>query len=449
MPDSIQWVTGTMAKNILRFNPSMRGAIVSGSVLPELLARDPGFIQRFDLVHFLCQYSSKEWLPRLAPYIPVVTTLHHVAEWALDKHNLDADSVMVVAREWEEDLRARGVGMEKVFRYSNGVDTRKFSPPTEDERVHARLAIGIPQNNVVVGFFAKIGSNNDNDRKGTDVFCAAGLQLAAKLPDATILILGPGWHDLVARLRAAGLHCVWLPFVEDTSTVAKIYRALDFYWITSRVEGGPVPLLEAMSTGVCCLTTPVGLVPEIGQTGVNLLVLPFDDPTAFAVETVRLAAKVHERTLIGKAARNTILEKKDLSVTTHAICRGYDLAFNNFSKRLGQPRTNFPCLEEIPPKVAEVNSSLETGEIMPLEGIPAEIHDRLHMLENIHWGESLFNQGQHHEGIRWLFRECRAHPNSLTAWRHLLRCLLPQPIVALVVKVKNIIKKNPSYEKMA
>ena len=60
-----------------------------------------------------------------------------------------------------------------------------------------------------------------------------------------------------------------------------MYQALDFYWVTARVEGGPVTLLEAMSAEVCCLTTAVGLAREIVNDGENAVLLPFNDPESF------------------------------------------------------------------------------------------------------------------------------------------------------------------------
>ena len=128
VPDSISWITGTQAKNITRFNPWLQGNIVSGSVMEKVFAEHPELIDNYDLGHFLCQYSSKEWLPRLRERIPCVTTHHHVAEWELDKHNMDGDAIMVVSREWEKDLRHRDASMERVFLIPNGVDPQRFRP---------------------------------------------------------------------------------------------------------------------------------------------------------------------------------------------------------------------------------------------------------------------------------------------------------------------------------
>jgi hypothetical protein len=45
--------------------------------------------------------------------------------------------------------------------------------------------------------------------------------------------------------------------------VPRLYRGLDLYLITSRLEGGPLTLLEAAASGVPVIATPVGLALEI------------------------------------------------------------------------------------------------------------------------------------------------------------------------------------------
>ena len=46
------------------------------------------------------------------------------------------------------------------------------------------------------------------------------------------------------------------------------YHEIDIYVCTSRAEGTPLPLLEAMASGKIVITTSVGIVPEISSTGV-------------------------------------------------------------------------------------------------------------------------------------------------------------------------------------
>jgi hypothetical protein len=73
VPDWLEWVTGTIARDIARYNPWISATILSGPVLRRLTAANPALIERFDLVHFLCPYASGDWLPLLRGTTPVVT----------------------------------------------------------------------------------------------------------------------------------------------------------------------------------------------------------------------------------------------------------------------------------------------------------------------------------------------------------------------------------------
>jgi glycosyltransferase involved in cell wall biosynthesis len=191
VPDSVYWITGTIAKSIARFNPWIEATIASGPVVDTILSEHPEWLGNFDLVHFVCPYASKQWLPRLQSLVPCVTSHPHVTDWELLKHNLEGDAIIVGSPEWKEDLCARGANPAKLFWVPYGVDSDQFTPVTDTERAAVRSKVGISQAATVVGFFGK-NSSNDDDRKGIDVFTEAILRLKEKLPELTVLIVGPG-----------------------------------------------------------------------------------------------------------------------------------------------------------------------------------------------------------------------------------------------------------------
>src|SRR6202040_4250820 len=210
---------------------------------------------------------------------------------------------------------------------------------TETERLAIRRKLGLAVNATLVGFFGK-NSSNDDDRKGIDIFTEALRALKQKLPELAVLIVGPGWKDLVSSLNSAGVRCLWFPFVRNLSGLGEMYHALDFYWVTARVEGGPVPLLEAMSSEVCCLTTAVGIAREIVRDGENAVLLPFNDASAFVERTALLASDESERRRLGRNARQTILKEMHVGVTAPRVREVYAKAFENFAARrsLSEPR---------------------------------------------------------------------------------------------------------------
>ncbi len=155
MPDSVHWVTGTIAKSFARFNPWIEATIVSGPVINTIFAEQPELMRNFDLVHFTCPYASREWLPRFREFVPCVTSHHHVTDWELIKHNVAGDAIIVGSPEWSDDLRARGVDPERVFCVPYGVDATLFKPPTGVQRAESRRKMGLKMAPALLVFLEK------------------------------------------------------------------------------------------------------------------------------------------------------------------------------------------------------------------------------------------------------------------------------------------------------
>jgi glycosyltransferase involved in cell wall biosynthesis len=444
VPDSVHWVTGTIAKNIARFNPWIEATIASGPVIDTVFAERPELMKNFDLVHFLCPYASYGWLPRFRDSVPCVTSHHHVTNWEQIKHNAEGDSIIVGSPEWSEDLRARGIDISRVVCVPYGVDTDLFHPPTNEERKSTRKKLRLDDSEIVVGFFGK-NSSNDDDRKGIDVFTKALISLRQRIPQLAVLIIGPGWRQLTRELTAAGVKCVWIPFVAELKSLAGMYQALDFYWVTARVEGGPVTLLEAMSTEVCCLTTAVGLAREVVSNGENAIILPFNDPDAFVEHTALLVADPDARRRLGINARNTIKQTMHVGLTATGVAGAYAKAFETFAERQ-KAAVAFDVLELV--KNRGDSYDAEQGPDIPLNGFPAAIHRRVKMLESLAFAEHLIlYYPQRSVALRMIFREWFANPLSPLPLRVLLRRLLPVSMVARVVKIKN--RSRPAAQLVA
>lgn len=416
VPDSIHWITGTIAKSIVQHNSWMDGVIISGSVLDVVAGDVPQLFDDFDIVHFLCPYASRDWLPRLQHRIATVTSHHHVSDdWRLLEHNLNGDAIIVGSTQWAEDIIARGADPDRVVRVPYGVDASQFVPPSSASRREIRDRLGIEPASTVVGFFAKF-SSNEKDRKGTDVFLESVRILGRQMASLVVLIVGPGWHDLVGELKASGIKCVWLPFVRETREMTHIYRALDFYWVTSRVEGGPVTLLEAMSSGICCITTPVGLARDIVHNGSNGVVVPFDDAEAVVTATLELAGDGDRMSTIGERARETILETMDVPLTTQGVCKAYDTALKHFSEYNGGAVRGFSTMHTTSPAFLR----------------------RVKLLEQLVWAEALILQHQRMIAFRIMAESWLENPASILPVRYLLRNLLPTRLVAALVRAKGV-----------
>jgi glycosyltransferase involved in cell wall biosynthesis len=245
----------------------------------------------------------------------LISTVHHIVDLPQVSASLEADMIMVVCRKYLDLLLEYGVPREKLVLVYNGVDADLLRPT--DTSV-ARKTLDVPNDAFVVGFAGKATSDHDG-RKGVDVLC----RVLARLPESTgrpvhVVLTGPGWELLREESRFSGLFWHHYPFLPRPKMVA-FYNALDVYLVTARAEGGPVPLLEAMSCGVPVVTTQVGTALDFILDGDNGLTVPIGDVSAAVHAVVRLSKDTELAARLRIRGRQTILEHLQWKQTVQAI----------------------------------------------------------------------------------------------------------------------------------
>jgi glycosyltransferase involved in cell wall biosynthesis len=173
----------------------------------------------------------------------------------------------------EARLIGWGVPRDKVVRIPIGVDTALFVAPSLEQRNTARAALGLAEGQVVIGSFQKDGTGWGDGMepkmiKGPDVFVDAVARLAREFP-VFVLLTGPARGFVKSRLEKIGIpYAHTYPAVH--ADLVRCYHALDLYIVSSREEGGPMGLMESMSSGIPIVSTRVGMAPDLivdGQTG--------------------------------------------------------------------------------------------------------------------------------------------------------------------------------------
>ncbi len=332
IPDTIFWVTGTIAQSILKHVPELEGSICSGKVAAEIIKREPKWFNQFDVIHVLCPHASRFVLPYFSEKKPVVTTIHHVIDWKRTEHNVGGDMIMTLSKEWEDYILSKGISKDRLMLVSNGVNTRKFKPATVKKKLLTKRRLGFPTDSFVIGFFAK-RQLSDFDRKGIDTFEAALTMLIEKEPHVAVLLVGPGWKTLVQLLKRRGVSYKWFPYLDPHEKIIELYNALDCYWITSRIEGGPVTLLEAMSCGVPCISTGVGLSLELIENGETGYLIEKGNHQDLVAKTGLI---LHDKSLakqLAMNARKRVAEQMDYVNVLLPIRELYLKAIDNFNKR--------------------------------------------------------------------------------------------------------------------
>lgn len=194
--------------------------------------------------------------------------------------------VQVSHSEMRDVILNSGIDPGKVFLIPVGIDLSYFSVQTAESRRASRAQLGIPESAVAVGSFQKdgVGWNEGFEPKlikGPDVFLRTIEILKSRVPGLFIVLSGPA-RGYIKR----GLERLGVPYIHRTVAsypdVGKLYQALDVYIVTSRQEGGPKSVLEAMASGVPLVTTRVGQAMDLVRHGENGWMTEVEDSEALA-----------------------------------------------------------------------------------------------------------------------------------------------------------------------
>lgn len=162
-------------------------------------------------------------------------------------------------------VRAHGVARERVTVIRNGTDTTVFRPLARPSEVADPVRIGS------VGRLIR--------QKGFDVLIEA-IRRVQEMRPAKLVVVGEGEERRRLEAAAEGLDVELPGFAGRAEDVADFLRGLDLFVLSSRFEGLPNSLLEAMACGVRTVATDVHGVREATQGAITPI--PPDDPIAMA-----------------------------------------------------------------------------------------------------------------------------------------------------------------------
>jgi glycosyltransferase involved in cell wall biosynthesis len=96
-------------------------------------------------------------------------------------------------------------------------------------------------------------------RKRLGWFVQAMLELGLGPDQLQVTLIGSGLSDAAVALRANEVDCqLYDRDLHPISVYPQLYQNLDCVVITSTTEAGPLPLFEALATGLPVVSTPVG-----------------------------------------------------------------------------------------------------------------------------------------------------------------------------------------------
>jgi glycosyltransferase involved in cell wall biosynthesis len=248
--------------------------------------------------HFLVRRAK---LFRRAPWV----AFHHGYTWTstttrlynqLDRWSLRAaQRVLTVSGPFLEELVAKGVRRERIEIVPNAI-APDWGSSTREARAALRAKMGIAPDRKVILMVARLSFEKDH----LTLLEAINRLSPSLSPHLIIVGEGPERPSIEQRIRALHLSgAVTLTGQQDSAE--PYYGIADVAVLSSRSEGSPNALLEAMAAGVPAVATRVGGIPEmVTDNDSALLVKPgavsaMTDAIARLLEDSSLAARLTQR----------------------------------------------------------------------------------------------------------------------------------------------------------
>jgi len=210
------------------------------------------------------------------------------------------------SRAGKEHAVARGYPASRTVVVANGIDTERLKP-SPDGRARVRREWKIELEEPLIGIVARFDPMKDHA-----TFLRAAASLAARMPRVKFVCVGEGDAALRARMRqlaaelGIGERVIWAGERRD---MPDVYNALDVLCLSSRGEGFPNVIGEAMACGTPCVATDVGDVAwVIGDQGV---IVERENPEALAQGLASMLARSAQ--INGTAARLRIVREFSVS----------------------------------------------------------------------------------------------------------------------------------------
>ena len=258
--------------------------------------------------HFLARRAA---LPELAPWV----AFHHGYTWPsmkarlynqLDRWSLrTADQVVTVSLPFRDELVAHGVRRERIEILHNAIQpdwAESAFEPSAQQALRARFSI--PPDSAVILIVGRLSREKDH----LSLLDAVQTLDKSLSPHLVIVGEGPERSRIEGRIRALNLTgSVTLTGQQDSAK--PFYGIASVAVLSSRSEGSPNALIEAMAAGVPVVATRVGGIPEIVADEKSALLVTAGDSAAMNKAIRRLLT---DRTLAQRLtveSRNLIHEK--------------------------------------------------------------------------------------------------------------------------------------------
>jgi glycosyltransferase involved in cell wall biosynthesis len=244
---------------------------------------------------------------RVAGMFAIDRPIHNLRTWIVFCKLFDI--VFVVAKQIITVLSStRGFDTRKCRLVYMGVEPITLSA---DVRKKQRKALRLYDNDICI-----MGIGRLCEQKGFDYAIAAFAQFVKKYAHVKLVIVGGGdatvYREQADRAGVADR----VMFTGFRNDIPELVQAADFYWLTSRSEGVPNTMLEAMAAKVPVVAFDIAGVAEVLHNNMNGILVPFEDLDGLNQATVKLIEDPALRRQLAENGCRTVREEYSLEKMT-------------------------------------------------------------------------------------------------------------------------------------
>lgn len=234
------------------------------------------------------------------------------------------DVYIAISKDLENEFKRYGFLSNKIFLLPNGVDTERFKPLNSREKIKKKMKLNLSDKKLIaltVGVF--------DQRKNIGWLISEWVKNKGFGTDAVLVAVGPESREdkngtfLKALKDVADSNPDLVKIVGHVSNIEDFFQTADFFILPSTNEGMPNVVLEAMSSGLPCITTKVSGCMDLVKDGKNGFTFNANNPESF--HQAMIAILTCNKFALSLTARDFVLRNYSLD----ALAKRYETLYHN------------------------------------------------------------------------------------------------------------------------
>jgi glycosyltransferase involved in cell wall biosynthesis len=213
------------------------------------------------------------------------------------------DHLIAVSAATRDEMVAAGIPGDSITVIHNGIDTERWSADRAGRSLRGDL--GLEGAFPVIGYVGRIMPEKD-----LETWLRAAASVSQRAPGARFVLVGDGKDDTTRRDLEALAASLGIGdkviFTGYQQHLLPVYSAFDIFFLSSRREGLPNSLLEAMAMQLPVVTTDVAGAKELVADGKTGFILPQGDAEGLGQAILSLAGDDALRLRMGRAGRSRV-----------------------------------------------------------------------------------------------------------------------------------------------